>query len=131
LHPQEYDVYKLFLVFAVCVVAWMASNAAGADEVVGAIWRVENNRGRVYRYRAGPKGVLWTTPKEGKPQKLGTWSGNPGETVMKIDAPDLGGIGTKRTITVTLVGKNPPKWQGEAETPDGKKTPLTITLVKD
>ncbi len=128
--------FKLFLVllfhvFAVCMVTGVASSPARADEVVGAIWRVENKTGRVYQYRAGPRGVLWTVPKEGKPERLGTWSGNRGETVMKIDSPHLGGIGNKRTITVTLVGKQPPKWQGEAELPDGKKIPLTITLVKD
>ncbi len=121
----------LLHVFALCMITGVASNPARADDVVGAIWRVENKVGRVYKYRAGPKGVLWTVPKEGKPEKLGTWSGNPGETVMKIDAPNLGGIGNKRTITVTLVGKKPPKWQGESEAPDGKKMPLTITLVKD
>jgi len=121
----------LFLVISLCMVNVIVPNSARGDEVVGAIWRVENKVGRVYRYRAGPRGVLWTVPKEGKPEKLGTWSGNPGETVMNIDAPHLGGIGNKRTITATLVGKKPPKWRGEAKMPDGKKMPLTITLVKD
>lgn len=122
---------SMLYVFALSMFASVSSNSAQADEVVGAIWRVENKIGRVYLYRAGPRGVLWTVPKEGKPERLGTWSGNPGETVMKIDAPHLGGVGTKRTITVTLVGKKPPKWHGEAEFPDGTKLPLTITLVKD
>lgn len=122
---------KLSHVFALCMVAGVATNPSRADEIVGAIWRVENTKGRVYSYRAGPRGVLWTAPEEGKPEKIGNWSGNAGKTVMKIDAPHLGGIGNKRTITVTLVGKNPPKWQGEAKLPDGKKIPLTITLVKD
>lgn len=104
-----------------------------ADEVVGAIWEVQrqDNKEIVWRFRAGPKGVVWTVPKEGKPESIGTWGGNPGKTVINIDAPDKGKIGAKRTITIVLVEKNPLKWQGEVEFPNGDKKPLTVKLIKD
>ncbi len=122
---------KLFSAFVMCAVVGLAATTARADEVVGAIWQVKNKEGAQWKFRAGPKGVVWTVPKEGKPEKLGTWSAKDAETVIKIDAPDQGKLGTKRTITIVRVQKNPAKWQGEVEFPDGKKIPLTVTLIKD
>jgi hypothetical protein len=122
---------KFVQLILVCVAAVLIAPASQADEVVGAIWQVKNKAGKEWQFRAGPKGVLWTVPKEGKPEKLGTWTGNGANTVMNIDAPNLGGIGNKRTITIVMTEKKPAKWQGEAEFPDGKKMPLTVTLIKD
>jgi hypothetical protein len=101
------------------------------DKVNGAIWHVKNKEGAEWDFRAGEKGVLWTVPKEGKPEKLGSWTGDGDKTVMEIDAPALGKIGKKRTITIIQIEKKPLKYQGEVEFPDGKKIPLTVTLVKD
>jgi hypothetical protein len=90
---------------------------------------VKTKEGAQWRFRAGPKGVIWST-KEGNPVRLGNWSGNAGKTVLNFNAPEHK-LGKKRTITITLDGKNPPKFQGEVEFPDGKKIPLTVTLIKD
>jgi len=122
---------KLLQAFVVAAVVGGSLTPARADEVVGAIWQVKNKNGNEWQFRAGPKGVIWTVPKEGKPEKLGTWSAKGPDTVMNFDAPNLGGIGTKRTINIVLVVKKPAKWQGEAVFPNGKKIPLTVTLVKD
>lgn len=120
-------------VLLLCVAAVVVANGAGADDVVGAIWKVErqDNKEIVWTFRAGPKGGVWSVPKEGKPELIGTWTGGSGKTVIKIDAADKRKHGPKRTITIVQVGKNPPKWQGEVELSDGRKAPLTVTLVKD
>jgi len=118
-------------VLLVCVTALLTATSSQADDVVGAIWHVERKDGIKWQFRAGPKGVIWTVPKDGKPEPLGTWSGNPGKTVMKFDGTSNAKIGVKRTITIVLVGKNPPMWQGEVEFPNGDKFPLTVTLIKD
>jgi len=123
--------FKLFQVFVVFAVAGLTTMRARADEVVGAIWQVKNNEGFEWQFRAGPKGVIWTVPKEGKPERLGTWWADGPQTIMKIDAPAMGKIGAKRTITIVLVEKKPPKWQGESKLPNGKKYTLTVTLIKD
>ena len=123
---------KLFQAVVVCVAIGVSVTPAWtADEVVGAIWHVKNKAGKEWNFRAGPRGVLWTAPKEGKPEKLGTWSAKGPDTVLNIDAPHLGGVGGKRTINIVMVEKKPAKFQGEAVFPDGKKIPLTVTLIKD
>ena len=116
-----------------CVVAFLVTAGVRADdEVVGAIWKVErqDNTDIKWQFRADKKGAVWTVPDKGKPEKRGSWSGDADKTVIKID-PIEGRKNAERTITIVLVEKKPLKYQGEVEFPNGKKFPLTVTLVKD
>lgn len=121
---------RVVRVHLACAAALLAPPASRGDDVIGAVWQVERKDGFKWRFRAGPKGVLWTPPTEGKPEPIGTWSGNPKTTVLKFDGKVPQKIDSKRTITIVLVGKNPSKWQGEVELPSGEKHPLTVTLIR-
>ncbi len=95
-----------------------------ADDVVGAIWRVEfKDDGDVIRLQCtknhkvfGPAG-----------KEIGTWEGNAGQATITITK----GAGRNGVYVITQLDKKPPTFRGKYTNAKGDNINIKVTLLKD
>ena len=105
-----------------------------ADEVVGAVWKVEikgeksGEWSQFMSFRAVKNGKIIGGPKQ---VELGTYTQKGDEIIIKLTK--IGGpkAVANGTYTVTKIKKDGSVWQGEFTDSDGKSSPVRVTLVKD
>ncbi len=116
----------LFLV-AILVAGSIFETQAQADEVVGAIWKIE--------FKDDDSTLRLQCTKDFKVfglagKEIGTWEGDGAKAVIKITK---GAKGSKRNGTYTITQKdiNPPTYRGKYKSDNGDISLITVLLVKD
>lgn len=118
----------------VVIAACVPTTSFAADEVIGAVWKVEivgeksGEWSNFIHFRALKTGKIVGGPKQAE---LGSYTQKGDEIVIKLTK--LGGprASANGTYTVTKINKDGSKWQGEFVDSDGKASAVRVTLVKD